>query len=178
MPEELLQRMRDIHYPDAPGWFPPAPGWWLLAALLLAGLVWVAWWWRQRQQLRAPYAQALLLLEGAQQRFSAGTLSPRDYLDYCNQILKRLLVHVRHNPAAVAASGSTWLAELDRLHGGNQFTRGPGQALGDARFAPTAPQIAQELPALLTVFVRRLRRNNENSTPVVADSGKLVGAGS
>ena len=31
---ELLARLRDLHAPPEPPWWPPAPGWWL--ALLLA----------------------------------------------------------------------------------------------------------------------------------------------
>ena len=97
MPEELLQRMRDIHYPDAPGWFPPAPGWWIVAALLIALLVLAVRYLRKRSSNRAPYAMALQLLEQANTAQRAGTLAPRAYLDESNQILKRLLIHVRHN---------------------------------------------------------------------------------
>ncbi len=157
MPEELLQRMRDIHYPEAPGWFPPAPGWWLVLLLILLAIAFLVFKWRTIQRQRAPYSSALRLLEGAKERTASGELGTRDYLDQCNQILKRLLVHIRHNDHAVAASGTSWLAELDRLHGGNQFTKGPGQALGDSRFAPEPPEAAPGLHKLLSAFVRRLQ---------------------
>jgi len=160
VPEELLQRMRDIHYPADPGWFPPAPGWWLVLLLIIAVAIWLSLMWRARQRARAPYAAALALLADAQQREAGGELATRDYLDLCNQILKRLLVHVRHNDLAVAASGSAWLAELDRLHGGNQFATGAGKALGNSRFAPEAPSAAPGLHKLLTAFVRRLQSND------------------
>lgn len=157
MPEELLQRMRDIHYPDAPGWFPPAPGWWLLGAVLLAVALWIAWRLRARTQSRAPYAVALQLLEQANNRQRTGELDARDYLDESNQILKRLLIHIRHNPNAVSASGLPWLAELDRLHGGNQFTQGPGAVLGTQRYAREVPSDFAQLHKLLTTLVKRLR---------------------
>lgn len=161
MPEELLQRMADIHYPDAPGWFPPAPGWWLVALLIVTGFALLGWWWRKRQRSQAPYARALVLLNAAHERANAGTLSPRGYLDYCNQILKRLLVHVRHNPVAVAASGSGWLTELDRLHGGTQFSQGVGKQLGDERFAPEVASAPPELHRLLKSFVTQLQSQDE-----------------
>lgn len=165
MPEELLQRMRDIHYPNDPGWFPPAPGWWLLAALVVAALVWAYIWFRQRHSRQAPYAMAQQLLDQAHSQFSAGTLSPRDYLDTANEILKRLLIHIRHNPQAVDASGAAWLAELDRLHGGNQFSKGPGQWLGDARYARVLPDQLPDLQGLLLKFVKRLQNKPEQTTP-------------
>ena len=31
--------LRDLHLPEAIGWWPPAPGWWFLALLALTGLV-------------------------------------------------------------------------------------------------------------------------------------------
>ena len=161
MPEELLQRMRDIHYPDAPGWFPPAPGWWILLALVIAGLCFLALWLRSRRRARAPYAHALQLLSEATDQHARGELASRAYIDTCNQLLKRLLVHVRHSKAAVSASGTRWLTELDRLHGGNQFTRGAGKALGDSRFAPTPPPPEPELDSLIRSFIKRLQTSEE-----------------
>ena len=33
-------QLRDIHLPAEPSWWPPAPGWWLLAILLMARVWW------------------------------------------------------------------------------------------------------------------------------------------
>lgn len=159
MPEELLQRLRDIHYPEAPGWFPPAPGWWFLLLLLLLAIGYAVYRWRKRRAQRAPYAEALQLLEDATEHLNNKQLDSREYLDLCNQLLKRLLVHINQNPTAAAASGESWLNELDRLHGGNQFSKGPGAVLGDSRYAKSPPVSPPDLASLLRKFIRRLQNN-------------------
>ena len=47
--------LRDIHEPLAPSWWPPAPGWWLVALVLLAAVAWGGWrrWRRRRRHLAA-----------------------------------------------------------------------------------------------------------------------------
>jgi hypothetical protein len=40
MNPDLMAQLRDIHSAPAVPWWPPAPGWWLVALLVLAVLVW------------------------------------------------------------------------------------------------------------------------------------------
>ena len=54
-PGENTLQLHDIHLPDPAGWWPPAPGWWILALLLLALLIWfsrVSWQWMKYQRWR------------------------------------------------------------------------------------------------------------------------------
>ena len=37
----LLAQLQDIHSAGQPGWWPPAPGWWILAIILLLVLAFV-----------------------------------------------------------------------------------------------------------------------------------------
>ena len=39
-----LAELRGYHPPDPVSWWPPAPGWWLLALLILGLLTWVTVW--------------------------------------------------------------------------------------------------------------------------------------
>ncbi|MEX0605910.1 MAG: DUF4381 domain-containing protein [Marinobacter sp.] len=41
MEQDPLSALRDIHLPDPGGFWPPAPGWWVLFALVLGLAVWV-----------------------------------------------------------------------------------------------------------------------------------------
>ena len=47
-----LDALKDIHLPPAISWWPPAPGWWLLAALELGLLWWLAKLARQNHRRR------------------------------------------------------------------------------------------------------------------------------
>lgn len=46
--QDPLAQLRDIHLPDTGGFWPPAPGWWLLALLSLTALALAVLWWRRR----------------------------------------------------------------------------------------------------------------------------------
>lgn len=54
-----LDQLRDIHQPTPPPWWPPAPGWWLVATLVLGTLL-ATGWWLYRRHWRHAYRRAAL----------------------------------------------------------------------------------------------------------------------
>ena len=123
--EELLAQLADIHLPEPVGFWPPAPGWWLLAGLLLVAAVWLgrlllAKWIRHRI-----CAQALAELEACYEELLADTdESPGQirlrYLNAVNSVLRRVAL-VHFPPTCVASlSGSAWVDFL-RQNGDASF---------------------------------------------------------
>jgi hypothetical protein len=113
---ELLLRLRDAHAPEAPTWWPLAPGWWLALAVLVALLVLAARLLRPRWQR---YRLRRRLLAALERATSAGEIAA----------LLRAAALARF-PAHEAAGlhGAAWIAFLESRD------RAPGRfaALGDA----------------------------------------------
>jgi hypothetical protein len=42
-PRDPLSQLRDIHLPETGGFWPPAPGWWILVVLVIAALATLTW---------------------------------------------------------------------------------------------------------------------------------------
>lgn len=114
-----LAELRDIHLPEAVGYWPLAPGWWLLLAsvLLLAGLiVWAVRRYRRNAYRRAAvkelnniYQQYISDLQG-----STGPDAGQKYLQQVNRLLKQ--VYFTHGGSQVAGlSSDLWISELQRV---------------------------------------------------------------
>jgi hypothetical protein len=64
-----LDQLRDIHLPEAISWWPPAPGWWILALISCALLAWLLRFVYRRYKAKHYRRQALAQL----QQLQAGT---------------------------------------------------------------------------------------------------------
>lgn len=108
MPQDPLSQLRDIHLPEPGGFWPPAPGWWLLALLILLLVLAVGYWAvrkaRRNRWLKVALAEVdALALEGS-----------RDTRWFCrlNELLKRS-ARVRYPERAPdALSGEAWVGFL------------------------------------------------------------------
>jgi hypothetical protein len=158
--DDPLQRLRDVHLPDAPAWFPPAPGWWLLATVVIVALAFGIVAQRRRRRRRAPFRTATGTLEDLARGVRAGSSSPADYAHAASAVLKRLIVHVLRRRDAAALTGAQWLALLDALsaRGDSYFTRGAGAILGTDRFAPGASCDLDTLHAAVTALITRMEQ--------------------
>ncbi|SHE49961.1 protein of unknown function [Microbulbifer donghaiensis] len=106
--QKLLEQLRDIHEPAPVSWWPPAPGWWLLALVILACAVGVYVWWRhrRRQRLHNRYrVEAVRLLQSID-------IGERTALQEINEILKRVAVTTFGRSDCGNLTGLPWLEFL------------------------------------------------------------------
>ena len=149
-----LADLRDWHLPEALPWWPPAPGWWLLAALGLILLLVLLWRRLQRWRRAAPARRALRDLA----RLRGGPANAADLRAYAaalSGLLRRLALvrYPRHRVAGL--SGPAWLDFLDATGGGTGFREGPGRVLGTLPFSEAASDHAGVDPGALADLVER-----------------------
>lgn len=120
--------LHDIHGAPPPEFWPPAPGWWILAGIVLVVLTIIVWrafrTWRRRHQ-RARILNELNDLSAV----SVEQLATR-----ISMLLRRvaLMCFARHDVASL--SGHDWLAFLDRTGGNGEFVNGVGNILAIAPY--------------------------------------------
>ena len=109
--------LRDIHLPESIGWWPPAPGWWLLPILLLLGLA-AAWYCRLLYQRRRYSAvnMAKQELAGIRSRYDAD----RDAVHCARSIsalLRRVSISLFPRAESAGLTGREWLEFLLSVEG-------------------------------------------------------------
>ena len=164
---DALAQLRDLHLPAEPSWFPPAPGWWIVAGLLAAAAVFALARCRRARHRSAPFRAAATELARLRADAEAGRTTAADYAHGASAILKRVAIHVLHRPEAAPLSGIEWLRFLDSLHEGDAFCLGAGAALGDGRFTARAAVDHVALDAAVRELLGHLeRRANRRRAPV------------
>ncbi|MDJ0741718.1 MAG: DUF4381 domain-containing protein [Gammaproteobacteria bacterium] len=153
-PADALAALRGYREPAAIPLWPPAPGWWLLVALLLALVVALAWRWRRRHRQTAASRVARDELARLRRQFASGHDAAR-YVRGLSTLLRRyaLAVFPRHRVAAL--TGDDWLGFLDRHGGRGRFVNGPGRRLVDAPYRPDPDVQPEVLAALVEDWIRR-----------------------
>ena len=104
--------LRDIHLPEGVGWWPPAPGWWLLPVLLLLGLV--ALWYSRLLYRRRRYSAVNMAkqeLAGIRSRYD----TDRDAV-HCaraiSSLLRRVSISLFPRVESAGLTGKEWLEVL------------------------------------------------------------------
>ena len=166
MNADPLDALKDIYLPVEPHWWPPAPGWWITAALILAML----WWcgrrvWAYRAATR-PIRAAQRMIDSLIAEEATATSSDASLANQCNEVLKRLLVVALGMRTLTNQSGETWLRTLDQLSMTTSFTQGAGSALGEDRFRP---QFSANRHALLNCVKQLLNKVHYRKSKAVLE---------
>ncbi|OLP57685.1 hypothetical protein BJF92_07660 [Rhizobium rhizosphaerae] len=97
-----LDQLRDIHLPQPIGWWPLAPGWWALIALVCAFLVAaLVWTWMRRRSARFLALRELEAISPERQD---------EFLTQISSLLRR--VARRRSAGADVLTGAAWSAFL------------------------------------------------------------------
>ena len=131
--------LRDIHLPEAIGWWPPAMGWWLLIImlplLLVSGVLIY-----KRFTRKTALKTARKLLAGLKHDQINGDLYK---LTELSALLRRVAISIEGRNKVAGLTGAAWLGYLDSAVSGRPFSEGVGRVFGDAHYKPHVPK---ELP--------------------------------
>lgn len=137
--EELLAQLADIHLPEAVGFWPPAPGWWLLGLLLLVAGAILARVLLLRHRQRQVRSHALAEFDRCLARYREDSgedegVRKRRYVNEANAVLRR--VALVHYPQANVASlsGLAWVDFIRENGDSSRLDDDISAALGYGRF--------------------------------------------
>jgi len=118
-----LQNLNDIVIPAAVSWWPLAPGWFVLAAVLMAAAVFLGLRLYHRRKSNLYRRQALQELSAMRTRADTAALCQLPSL------LKRTALVVWPRQQVAAMTGADWHRFLDRTAATHLFSSGAGEVL-------------------------------------------------
>lgn len=134
MNDAVTLPLRDIHTLPTPGFWPPAPGWWILAIMGLIGMMILSRWlviyfyrWRRRHI-------AIKTLEKLRKTVDPQKSNNNRFAAEISMLLRRIALSRFPRDRVAGLSGKNWLVFLDQTGGAGQFTQGPGQILALAPY--------------------------------------------
>lgn len=133
-PEMQALPLRDIKLPAEPGFWPLAPGWWILIVLVTIVLVWLGIRWYRHLQKKKRW----LAIDEQLSSIEYGFRQKQDtqlLLTDISAFLRRFVKFELNQSAATSLAGDDWVAYLDQYDASKPFsnhqdalTHGPFQA--------------------------------------------------
>ena len=154
---DALASLRDIHLPEPIGFWPPAPGWWLAAALGIASVVALILWRRNRR--RSLRRAALRELADIETRFAQSgdesTLALR-----LSTLLRRIAISRFPRRDVAGLHGAEWSHFLTRTNASGRLTSELAGELSMAVYAGPGHTDAGSPAETWTLAVRDWIREN------------------
>ncbi len=153
MNPDLLSQLRDIHTTPEVPWWPPAPGWWVLAVLVLLGLTWLGRRGLARLRDHQRRKQMLAWVEHLNTAIDAEK-EPQAYLATLNRIFKLVALRAFPNERCAVLAGQEW---VDFLQGqiGDCATSDSLSVLASGPYDPAPHFDADKLSELTRRWIRR-----------------------
>ena len=161
VPEEFgnpwMANLTEIGIPDPVGWWPPAPGWYVLAGLLALFVLRLVWRSLRHWQSNAYRRDAVRELRKIEDSGPSG-------LSELPELLKRVALVAYPRADVAALSGEAWLHFHDATLDTSEFSEGAGRLLPDLAYA-SATSGDQEANALFDLSRTWITHHNTLTTP-------------
>ena len=153
-PEQIP--LRDLHLPEAVGWWPLAPGWWIVIALAVIALgLLVRAWWRARAR-GAARRFALRQLKTIESDFEERK-NPVEFGARLSELLRRTMLAYAPRQDVAGLTGDAWLRWLDRDLAKPLFSNGPGRQIVELPYRnPNEPLDAMDVDRLIAAVRHRV----------------------
>lgn len=117
-PSDPLAQLHPLREPAAIGWWPPAPGWWLLLALVIVALAVLCWLGLRHHRRNAYRRLGLAELEHIRRCWQIDG-DHLHCLTQANALLKAVALRAYPHRDIAGVSGREWQAFLDEAMAGN-----------------------------------------------------------
>lgn len=128
-PQDPLADLQPLRSPELIGWWPPAPGWWVLALVMLIAIAALAYWVVRRYRKGAYRRRALQQLHSLQIEFDQPD-DHREHLSHINALLKSVALVAYSRQDIAAQYGEAWRNFLNHsATGGESFQPSYAEAI-------------------------------------------------
>ena len=138
-PEQIP--LRDLHLPEAIGWWPLAPGWWLLMALAAVGIVFLIRAWLKVRSRSAARRFALRQLDEIVSKYEERK-NPVEFGADLSELLRRTMLAYAPRLDVAGLTGEAWLQWLDSGLAQPVFSDGPGRQILELPYRRPDAEIA------------------------------------
>ena len=154
-----LDQLRDIHVPDSVHWWPPAIGWWLVAALVFLVIMFFVWRFNQSKKQRQMIHLSIQSLDSLE---SDTELDEQEWLQALSALLRRIVINLHGRNATAGLVGKPWLAYLDKHSSNKNFSEGEGQLLATQPYQAAANYDRKSLTKLVRNWIQSQNKNSDN----------------
>ncbi|MEM7279280.1 MAG: DUF4381 domain-containing protein [Pseudomonadota bacterium] len=125
-PEQIP--LRDLHLPEAIGWWPLAPGWWVVIALAIVALGFLFRAWLRIRARGAARRYALRELNVIELEYQESR-NPVQFGANLSELLRRTMLAYAPRHDVAGLTGDAWLEWLDEGLAQPVFSNGPGRQI-------------------------------------------------
>ena len=139
-PQDPLAALHPLRDPTAIGWWPLAPGWWVLIAVLILLLLALAVFYYRRYRANAYRRQAAQQLEALHSHW-LGCQDSTSYLRGINALLKSVALRAFPRGDVASKSGEDWIAFLNQTNSSKNAKGNFTEDFASAAYRPQSQEV-------------------------------------